>query len=152
MKASLAELVNVILQHIEEQPEAPISAKRMRVFLSKQGYSKRDIDAAMALVEPRLTHPPRHTVQSPASVRHLSPYEACKLTVEARDALVRLEMYELIDLYEREMLLERMGQMEGEIGMDDLDYLLSWVLYSNRDVESQQTIYSVFEGNSSALN
>ena len=36
--------------------------------------------------------------------------------------------------------------------MDDLDYLLGWVIYSTRDVESQQTIYNVFEGNSKAVN
>ena len=145
MKVQLAELVNVILRKLEEQPEAPPSEKRMRSWLAHQGYNKRDIEAAIKLVWPRVV-PVASMPRVPGLVRHLSSFEVCKLTREARDALARLELYELIDPAEREMLLERLGQFEGEVGMEDLDYLLSWVMGSSRDVESQQTIYGVFEG------
>jgi len=152
MKAAIAELVSVILQHLEEGAGKAPSEQGVRLWLTKKGYNKRDIDAALALVAPRFARPITHAKHSPAAVRHLSSYEACKLSAEARDALVRIELYELIEPHERELLLERLGQFEGEVSMDDLDYLLSWLLYSTRDVESQQTIYSVFEANPTALN
>lgn len=152
MKPQLAELVDVILRRLEEQPGAYLSESGMRVWLVKQGYNKRDIDAAIKLVWPRISMmmtavPERR----PGAVRQLSSFESFKLSTEARNALTRLELFELIDPYEREMLLERLGQFEGEVGMDDLDYLLSWVLYATRDVETQQTICSVFEGNRNTL-
>jgi len=152
MKAAVAELVSVILQQLEEGAGTAPSEQGIRLWLAKKGYNKRDIDAAMALVAPRFARPHTHAVHSPTAVRHLSSYEACKLSLEARDALVRLELHELIEPHEREMLLERLGQFEGEVGMDDLDYLLSWIIYSTRDVESAQTIYNVFDDNPTALN
>jgi uncharacterized protein Smg (DUF494 family) len=79
-------------------------------------------------------------------VRLLSSYEEQRLTPEARNALARLDLYGLIEPHEREMILDRLNQFEGEVGLDELDYLLSWVVCSLRDVESQQTIYSVLEG------
>ena len=108
MKSSLAELVSVILQRLEDQPEAPPSERRMRTFLADKGYSKRDIDAALALVERRFNRPATHATHSPAAVRHLSAYEACKLSAEARDAFVRLDIFELMEPHERELLLERL--------------------------------------------
>ena len=153
MKQSLDKLVTDILRRMEEHPETIRTEKRLRNWLAGQGYKKRDIDAALKLLQPpegAVTAAPSSTMSTRA-VRHLSPFEAYKLTPEARDALVRLELHELISPIEREMLLERLGQFEGEVGIEDLDYLLSWLLYSMRDVESQQTIYAVFEGNQATL-
>jgi uncharacterized protein Smg (DUF494 family) len=152
MKPQLAELVNVILRRLEERPGAYLSETGMRSWLARQGYNKRDIDTAIKLVWPRISMMMAPVPErQPGSVRQLSSYESFKLTAEARDALTRLELFELIEPYEREMLLERLGQFDGELGMDDLDYLLSWVLYSTRDVETQQTICNVFEGSHNAL-
>ena len=81
----------------------------------------------------------------------LSSFEEFKFSTEARDAMVRLEQYGLIDAYEREMILDRLNHFEGEIGVDELDYLVSWVVCGNRDVESQQTIYSVLDGTNQIL-
>lgn len=150
MKQTLDQLVSVILREIKEHPELGASEKGIRTWLVGQGYKKRDIDAAIKLVRP-LTMAPLHAQRSPGAVRHLLPLEAYKLSIEARDALVRLELYELITPYERELLLERLSQIEGEVKMDDLDYLLSWLMCSTRDVESQQTIFNVFEGNRDSL-
>ncbi|HPO14656.1 MAG TPA: DUF494 family protein [Candidatus Hydrogenedentes bacterium] len=146
MKAQLVELVGVILRRIEEQPGIPPSESRMRSWLVRQGYNKRDIDAAIKMVWERIISASPVTRRIPGAVRQLSNYEAQKLSREAREALARLDLYELMDPMEREMLLDRLGQFEGEVGMEDLDYLLSWILCSTRDVESQQTIFNVFEG------
>lgn len=149
MKAQLVELVGVILRRIEEQPGVPPSESRMRSWLVRQGYNKRDIDTAIKMVWERIISAKAGPVaqRTPGAVRQLSNYEAQKLSREAREALARLDLYELMDPMEREMLLDRLGQFEDEVGMEDLDYLLSWILCSTRDVESQQTIFSVFEGN-----
>lgn len=152
MKPQLAELVSVILRHLEEVPETQMSESGMRTWLAGQGYNKRDVDTAIKLVWPRISAMMNAVPERrPGSVRQLSSYESHKLLPEARDALARLELYELIEPYEREMLLERLGQFDGEVGMDDLDYLLSWVLYSTRDVETQQTICNVLEGSLKTL-
>jgi uncharacterized protein Smg (DUF494 family) len=144
MKAHLAELVTVVLEKLESQAEAPPSERGMRSWLARLGYNKRDIDAVIKMVWPRLAA--GRMERTPGAMRQLSSYELYKLAPEARAALARLEMCGLVEPWEREMLLERLGQFEGEVGMDDLDYLLSWVLCSTRDVETQQTIYNVFEG------
>lgn len=152
MKQQIAEMVDVILRHLAERPEVRVSVSGMRSWLARQGYNSRDIDTVMQLVKPRIEERASRARRSPGLVRHLAGYESYKLTGEARDALIRLDLFELIEPYEREMLLEKLGQFEGEVDLEDLDYLLSWVMYTTRDVESQQTIYSVLEGNRKALN
>jgi uncharacterized protein Smg (DUF494 family) len=146
MKQSLLKLVDVILQKMDEHPEVLHSETLIRSWLQGQGYNKRDIDAAMKLVRPRFVPRPRVENYRPASVRMLSPSEEYKMSPEARDALARLDRYGLIDIYEREEILDRLGHFEGVVGLDELDYLLSSVVYGARDVESQQTIYNVLEG------
>ena len=151
MKQSVTELVNVILERMEQYPDVPATEKGIRSWLTGQGYNPRDIDAALRLVQPQMGRPNISATHGPVPVRMLSAFEEHKLTTEARDALVRLELYELIDPTERELILDRISQFDGPVGMDELDYLLSWILYSTRDVETQQTIYSVFEGNRETL-
>lgn len=146
MKQALTELIDVILQRLEEHPDAHPTEHGMRSWLVRQGYNKRDIDAAIRLVGAQLNEPATREDKALGSVRHLSAIEAYKLTPEARDALARLELYELIDPYERELILERVSQMDGMVSFEDLEYLLSWFLVGTRDVESQQTLFQVFEG------
>lgn len=145
MKQSLIKLVDVILRRIEEQPETGRTEQGLRSWLARQGYNKRDIDAAMKLVRPHMA--PRQDLPAPPStVRTFSPAEEQKLTTEARNALARLDVYGLIDSYERELILDRLGQFEGEVGIEELDYLVSWLVCSTRDYESQQYLYNVLEG------
>jgi uncharacterized protein Smg (DUF494 family) len=146
MKASLAKLVDVIRQHLEEHTESPPTEKGMRSWLAREGYKKGDIDEALKVMRSQFGGAHRVSERHPGSVRQLSNFESHKMTLEAKQALVRLELYELIAPYEREVLLERLSQYEGEVGIEDFDYLLSWVLCSTRDVESQQTVYAVMEG------
>ena len=147
MKNTLTDLAEVIIQRIEERPQAVPTEKGLRNWLTRLGYTKRDIDVVLKLVQPRFTALHHAGLQAPGTVRQLSLFEQYKLTPEAREALARLDLYTLIDPFERELILDRLHQFEGEVGLDELDYLLSWLLYSTRDVESQQTIYNVFEGN-----
>lgn len=151
MKQALSELINVILQRLEEHPEVAPSDSGMRKWLAGQGYNKRDIDAAMRLVGAELAAEKTLGGRSAGGVRHLSPIETHKMTRDAREALARLDLYELIDPYEREMILERVVQTEGVVTMEELEYLLSWILMGSRDVESQQTIFQVFEGGTGTL-
>ena len=151
MKQVLSELINVILQRLEEYPESPPTEHGMRKWLAGQDYKKRDIDAAMRLVGAELPGDRPEGRRTTGSVRHLSSVESHKLSMEARDALARLELYELIDPFERELVMERIVQMEGQVTLEDLDYLLSWYLMGTRDVETQQTLYQVFEGNGGTL-
>lgn len=146
MKQTVAELVDVILRRLDERPETPPTEIGVRTWLTGQGYNKRDIEKALEVVRPHLSLPRQLERRIPGSVRHLSRFEMHKLNNEARDALARLDLYELMNPFEREMLMDRLMQSEGEVGMDELDYLVSWILCSTRDVESQQTVLDVFEG------
>ncbi len=148
MKHSVTDIVDVILRRLQEHPEALPSEKGLRSWLSRQGYNKREIDAAIKLVKPgfpSVPHPMTPT-QSQSSVRLLSILEEYKLTPEARNVLARLELYGLLDPYDREMILDYLNHMDGEVGLDELDYLLSWMVCSGRDVAYQQTLFDVFEG------
>ena len=151
MKQALTELIDVILQRLEEHPDAPPTEHGMRSWLAGQGYNKRDIDAAIRLVGVQFHQPVARDGRTLGAVRQLSAIEAYKLTNDARDALARLELYQLIDPYERELILERVAQMEGMVSQEDLEYLLSWFLVGTRDVESQQTLFQVFEGRDGTL-
>lgn len=145
MKQSLTKLVDVILQKLAEQPDTASTEPGLRSWLKRQGYATRDIDAALKMVDPDFVRATGGE-SGPGKVRQLSAYESYRLSPEARDALVRLELYELIDPYEREMLLERLDQFEGVVGLHDLDFLLHWLVCPTRDVEYQQTIFSVLDG------
>jgi uncharacterized protein Smg (DUF494 family) len=146
MKQSLSQLVNVILERLAKQPGAS-SESGIRTWLLRQGYAQRDIDAAMKMVG-RRPGSGMPGLARPARLRHLSEYESLRLSPEAQAALVRLEMYELIEPGEREALLERLDQIEGPVGLADLEYLLSWIVCPTRDVETQQTIYAVLDDKS----
>ena len=150
MKEMVAELVHVILQRSQETGLSPLADKSLRSWLTAKGYRKPDIEAAMKLVAARKQKRPVSTSRS--AMRQLSPWEYSKMTQEARAALARMEQYEMLSPYEREMLLERISQMEGEVTLDDLDYLVSWLLCSVRDFESQNTLYQIFEGSKKVLN
>lgn len=144
MKQSLSQLVNVILEKLAEQPGAS-SESGLRTWLLRQGYAQRDIDAALKMVGRRPGSGMPQGIR-PAGMRHLSAYESMRLSPEAKAALARLEFYDLIEPAEREALLERLDQIEGPVGLSDLEYLLSWVVCPTRDVETQQTIYAVLDG------
>lgn len=145
MKQSLSKLVNVILQKLAEEPAGSPSEHGIRSWLLRQGYAQRDIDAALNIVGRRVG-PVQPSESRLGKVRHLSEYEEFRLLPEAKAALARLEMYELITPQEREAMLERLDQFEGPIGLADLEYLVNWVVSPTRDVETQQTIYQVLDG------
>ncbi len=145
MKQSLTKLVDVILQKLAEHPESGSVEPGLRTWLLREGYAKLDIDAAFKMVGPAIG-PARGRRSGSATVRHLSDFESYRMLPEVRDALVRLELYELLDPHEREMLLERLDQFEGVVGLHDLDYLLHWLVCPTRDVEHQQTIFNVLDG------
>lgn len=151
MKPRLVELVDVIMRHVEEKSGMTATENGLRSWLKGQGYKSSDIDAAMKMVWPYLERKHEFASASPGSIRILSPWEALKLSSEARAALVRLEMYQLILPHEREMILEQLNSLDGEVGIEELDYLLSWVVCSNRDVESQQTIFNVLDNGENTL-
>ena len=151
MKTSLVKLVDVILRRIQERPETPLTEKGMRVWLRRQGYTKSDIEAAIKMVRPQMDAALREASSVPAAMRRLSPWEECKLSREARAALQRLELYQLMSPAERELVLDQLGNYDGEIGIEELDYLISWLVCGGRDVETQQTIYNILEGRGDTL-
>lgn len=154
MKQSLLKLLDVILDQMEDIPDLAASEGRLRSWLQSEGYNKRDIDQAIRLVGRRLASQNLANDmrrQARAGSRVLTPYEDFKLSREARNALVRLETYGLVDPYERELVLDRLSQFEGEIGLDELDFILAHAIYATRDYETQQTLMNVLDGERSVF-
>lgn len=151
MNERISNLVDVILRMLQEKPDGPVSEGTVRSRLAGEGYKKREIDAAMKLLLPRFGAGRAVVNRQPGSMRSFSVYEEYKLTPEARDALTRLELYELISASDRELVLEHLGQFEGGVGLDELDYLLSWLVCSGRDVEYQQTVANVLDSRRDTL-
>lgn len=151
MKHSLFEIVDVLVQRIQEHPEAAPSEKGIRTWLARQGYSKREIEAALKLVRPRVRAVAPEFLDGPSTVRMPSVFEEFKLSKEARNAFSRMELYGLLEPHEREMVLDYLNHFEGEVGIQELDYLLSWLICGSRDVGFQQTLYHAFEGKTETL-
>ena len=144
MKTSITQIIDKIVQKLEENTRDMPYEAGIRSWLRKQGYSAKDVDAAIKEVKPQLDSwngqlLPRHT-------RVLSPYEAFLLSPAAKSALQRLEMYGLIGVAEREIMLERLEQFEGEIDLGTLEYVLSTQICSGLDVAHQQILYQVLDG------
>lgn len=144
MKEIVSNLVDVILRMMQDRSESPMTENAMRTWLAGQGYKKRDIDAALKLLHPRLA-PPVASKAEPYAVRQLMLHEQLKMSPEARSGLARLEFCGLITEHERELVLDHLGQIEGEVGISELEYLLSWLVCGGRDVEFQQTLVNVLE-------
>jgi uncharacterized protein Smg (DUF494 family) len=151
MKQTLTQLVDTILAKIQEQPERFRSESGLRSWLTSQGYAARDIEAALQLVKPGSRALPVDTRQTPAALRHLSGYERMKLTPVAQAALQRLDLAGLIEPHEREAILDRLDHFEGEVDLGALEYLVSWVVCSTRDVEHQSVIYQLLDGRTDRL-
>lgn len=147
MKHSLVKLMDVILEEIQAHPDAPPTENGIRSFLAGKGYNKGDIEDAIKLVRPQFTVSSGTDNRRPASMRVLSDFEEYKLSRKAKSALARLDLYNLIDSYELEAILDGLSQFDGRVGLDELDYLLSWAVLNARDVEHQRTLFNVIEGN-----
>ena len=68
------------------------------------------------------------------------------MQMDVRNAMTRLELMGMIEPLEREMLLERFIHSEGLADMESLDYALSYIIGTGRNVEFQQAMLSIFEG------
>lgn len=145
MKQSLSKLVDVIRQKLSENSEGSTSENGLRSWLLREGYAKRDIDAAFRMVSGG-TGVQKEVNRGPGQVRQLSDYEFYRLSADARAALARLDLYELISPGEREVILDRLDQFEGEVTLTDLDYLINWLVMPSRDAEHQRTIFNVLTG------
>lgn len=151
MKQNVRELVDVILRGLQDSSETLSSEMGLRKWLSKKGYAKRDIDAAINLVRPRIESNLRIEELGPGLVRQLLPYEEFKLTKEAKHGLARLQLYALLDPVEVEVILERLDHFEGTVGLDELEYLVSWVSGSTRDAATQGVLFDVLDNKGDTL-
>lgn len=144
MKTSITQILDKIVQKLQENTNSVPSEAGIRNWLCKQGYSASDVDEALNELKPQLESMNSQSV--PLHTRVLSPYESFLLTTEAKSALMRLELYGLIGMAEREILLERLEQYEGEIDLGGLEYVLSTHICVGYDVAHQQIMYQVLDG------
>ncbi|HOJ32229.1 MAG TPA: DUF494 family protein [Candidatus Hydrogenedentes bacterium] len=146
MKPFLVKIVDAILRHIEENPHTIHTEKGIRRWLKELGYTKRDIDSALRLLKPHFPNGFSSSVEKQTPVaRPLTDLEIQKMRPAARDMLARLEMYGLIDPYLREAILEKVSVFDGTVGVEELEYLLAWLVFSVRDVETQHTFLRVIQ-------
>ena len=146
MKTSVVKAVHAVLRQMEETPGALATESKVRSWLARQGFNKRDIEAAIKLMSTRLAGSLSVESSGPRAIRQFAPFEYARLSADARSALMRLEMNDLIDPMEREMIIERLLHHEGDMDMEALDYLLSAVFGAMRNVEAQNAMFSTLEG------
>ncbi len=150
MKASVAELVTVILEKLDTVSEKPPTEKAMRSFLIEQGYNRRDIDSAFKMINTHLSEKPILQETAPA-IRQLAFFESTKVQTDVHQAMTRLELMGLLEPLEREMLIERFVHSEGQADMEALDFALSYIIGAGRNIESQQAMLAVFDGYSPTM-
>jgi uncharacterized protein Smg (DUF494 family) len=143
MNKTVRELVFMVLRRLDEPGTPALTETSVRSWLTHEGFKRRDIDAVLKIVSRCL---PKHRKPEEGHLRRvrcLAPYEDMKLSTEARNALMRLDALEILDMFDREILMDRLTQVDGEVGLDELDMVLASVC-GYRDVVSQQTIRSAF--------
>ncbi|HOC70067.1 MAG: Protein Smg [Candidatus Hydrogenedentes bacterium ADurb.Bin101] len=145
MKVSLTKLVDVILEHVASSKGKVPTEKSMRSFLLRQGYTKKDIDSAIEIINTHLNQKPAYLRYAPP-MRQLAFYESMKISLDVHHAITRLELLGLIEPLEREVLLERFIHADGQADMESLDYALSYLVGPGRNAETQQTMIAVLEG------
>lgn len=144
MKQSVTKIVDKIIQKLQESTRDVPSEAGLRSWLAKEGHSTKDVEAAIRVIKPELNS--RTGLDSILHMRVLSPYESFFMSPDAKAALTRLEMYGVIGSREREIILERLDQFDGELDHSALEYLVSTYICSGLDVAHQQTIYQVLDG------
>ena len=117
----------------------------MRSLLQLQGHNHNDIDFAIKIVNDYLSMKPTYS-EKILSLRQLAFFESTKISEEVLQTITRLELFDLLEPFEREMLLERFLHSEGQADMEALDYALSFIVGTMRNAEVQQTMMTVFEG------
>ncbi len=152
MKQAIHEIIDAIIEQVNHHPKGPSMESHLRNWLVDKGFNLSDVNTALLYMRQHLQKVNANHRYEPGLVRHLSAYESHKISNVAQTALARLEMYELIDPLERELLIERLLQMDCDTSIEELDILLAWLLYATRDVESQQTIYNVITQNLDGMN
>ncbi len=150
MKASIAELVSVILEQLNTVNGPSPTETTVRSRLLEKGYKRKDIDSAFQLVNTRLKEPIVVRDYRPA-LRQLAFFESNKVHSDVYHAMTRLDLMGLLEPLEREMLLERFIHAEGQADMEALDFALSYVIGAARNAETQQAMLTVFEGYSPTL-
>lgn len=145
MKPAITKLVDKIIRKLQESGTEAPSEAGLRTWLKKEGYAAKDVDAALDVIRPELHHG-SDQYGSAKSIRVLSPWEAYFLTPEARAALMRLEMFGIIGVPEREMILERLDQFDTEVDVSALEYMLSTQICPGLDFAHQQMVYQVLDG------
>ena len=145
MKPAITKLVDKIIRKLQESGAEIPSEAGIRTWLKKEGHAAKDVDAALEVIRPELVAGPDHTTV-PRSTRVLSAWESYFMTPEARAALTRLEMYGVIGAAEREMVLERLDQFDGEVDLSALEYMVSTQICPGLDVAHQQMVFQIFDG------
>jgi uncharacterized protein Smg (DUF494 family) len=144
MKQSVTKIVDKIIQKLQKSTKEVHSEAGLRSWLKKEGFPQKDVEAALSVIKPQLIMRTENEVAP--QMRVLSPYESFFLSDEAKAALARLEIYGIIGSEEREIILERLDQFDGELDLAALEYLVSTYVCSGLDVAHQQMIYQVLDG------
>lgn len=144
MKPPITKLVDKIIRKLQESGGDLPSKAGIRTWLTRQGYASKDVDAAIEVVGTDWGD--SKSADTPLQTRVLSAYESYFLSAEALAALTRLEMYGMISPTERELILDKLDQFDGEMDMAALEYLISTQICAGYDIAHQQMIYQVLDG------
>ena len=149
----LGEIIAVIMNEVEQHPNKPHMEASLRSYLVRKGFKPEDVVFALYMLRNHIEESSTCTLTDPGAIRQFIPYEANKIrNPEVRSALARLELYKLISSLERELIIERLVQFDGEITFFELEFVVTWVIAGTRNVDAANTTFSVLHRDADALN
>lgn len=145
MKATVQNLVYMILLRLAASNGSLPLGEGLRAELEEAGYNGSDIEVAIEYVSDRVKDHQSFDPAFPAR-RHLNYFESLKINSDVLETLIKLEQMGLIEPIEREVLLEGFQQTDGRADLDELDFALSIMISPKRNNEAQNALMTVSDG------
>lgn len=156
MRQRLGELLQFIMQEIAESPGQPDQSEKIRHLLSSKGYERAEIDTALQMIKAGTslranvdTGPiaPQDKVDRNGrprqSHRVLASWERSKLTMDAQELLLWLELEGFLWPEEREEAISRCMDIEGMVDEDELMAVVVWSVLPYGDPRRHQILLEV---------
>lgn len=122
--------------YVQSDVELLFDREELTEELSKAGFRQEDIGKALIWIEKLADlqdsdRNPYLAGQQQGSVRIYNPLEMVRLDVACRGFLMFLEQIQLLNATTREMVIDRVMELDGEpLSLDDLKWVVLMVLFN----------------------
>ena len=156
MRQRLGELLQFIMQEIAESADMTDQSEKIRNVLSSKGYEQTEIDTALQMIRAGTSLrtgddtgavPPQEKVHRDDRAnrphRVLASWERSKLTMDAQELLLWLELEGFLWPEEREEAISRCMDLNGMVDEDELMGVVVWSVLPYGDPRRHQILLEV---------